>query len=687
MAPGLSPKRVRIHSAPVSTFERRTQVAATRAHLAALSSFAHVRYATGNGSLDLRFRIQGESLLAPAGPLRLSADATIRGDVTRLGIDGALLGGTIKVRGDVDRAHLENADALIAIAIPAVELQGHGWGPLRIDGEAHPGSIPKLDLSMVIPGVVLTGKGGRGPDQADHKADQPDDSPRFDFQARLALTDLALTARAAQAFTGGTLAPLSGHGQIDLGFGGPLTGVPASWRGHIAGGIDHLRFAGTVIDGLTIDGRTAHLSSRPEDATLDVAVGAVRAGATVLHDLKLGAKARGRELTAEVTVAGPHAVRLALAARIDEDRQGLALERLALTYPEGSWATDGVARLELGGGRLSLTSFRLLSRGQTLVIDGARSGDELDAHVALHDVRLALLPAFLVDPRLRLGGILDADVKADGNTDNPRVVARAQLQDARYQGFSRIGVTVAATLADRHVDGTLNVDAPFVAINAGFKLPTDALAPGAPLDLRLDVKRLRIAELLRGAAMEPQGDGRITAQLRLTGSADDPHVDLTATGKDLKINRPALAASRRPAAATAARSHASTASPDADETTDLGHLSLHVTYAQRRAHADLDFASAHGGTLTVDAGAQVDLSYPLATHKLVVDRIPVHGKVVARNLDVAWIAQFNDRVESLGGEVNANAKLAGTVGDPQFIGDVRWKNGKIVATGTEGTRR
>jgi len=63
----------------------------------------------------------------------------------------------------------------------------------------------------------------------------------------------------------------------------------------------------------------------------------------------------------------------------------------------------------------------------------------------------------------------------------------------------------------------------------------------------------------------------------------------------------------------------------------------------------------------------------------VAKKIPVHGKVVAKDFDVAWIARFNDRVESLGGQVSANAKLAGTLGDPQMIGDVRWKNGKVVA--------
>ena len=55
-------------------------------------------------------------------------------------------------------------------------------------------------------------------------------------------------------------------------------------------------------------------------------------------------------------------------------------------------------------------------------------------------------------------------------------------------------------------------------------------------------------------------------------------------------------------------------------------------------------------------------------------------EAVAKDLEVGWIAAFSPGVESRGGEVSADAKLAGTVGEPQFIGDVRWKNGELVAT-------
>ena len=61
-----------------------------------------------------------------------------------------------------------------------------------------------------------------------------------------------------------------------------------------------------------------------------------------------------------------------------------------------------------------------------------------------------------------------------------------------------------------------------------------------------------------------------------------------------------------------------------------------------------------------------NLGYPHVAHAPPLSKLPVRGQVTARDLDVAWLAQFNPRVESLGGRVTANAKLAGTLADPQL---------------------
>jgi autotransporter translocation and assembly factor TamB len=613
-------------------------------HLANLQSFMSLRYATGNRSTDFVFRMDGQSVLTAPGPLALKAEARVRGSATHFALDGRLLGGTIQARGDVDSQHLEGADALIAVAIPRTEVVGFGWGPLRVDGQAHPGMIPKLDLLLSAPGVELTAKGG-GPDI-------------FKLEGHMAVTDLALTGKAAQALTNGEMS-LAGHGNLHFTVQGPMAGAPAGWKADYKGMFGHLRVAENVITDLSIDGRAAQLAKIPGEADLNVAVASVVAGTTKVGKIQLNANVRQQDLSVRASLATPEPLSLALTGRVDGDRQGLALSHVALTYPEASWTSEGTARLRFDEITLSLKNFLLRSQDQALAVDGAKDDEHVDAHVALTKFRLDLLPTLVVARDLNLGGTVDLDIRASGPLDEPKVVGRIRLEQGRFRSLSKIAVAVDATMANRRVDGTLDVRAPFAVLNADFQLPVDPTAGGA-LNLRLDLARLDLAEALRGAGMNPLADGRMTALLRLTGTAANPKVVLTVNGRELSVKRPATAS-------------------EGPNAIDVGHARIHLTYEDRAAHADVDFASAHGGELRVDAAARVDLSYPRVTEGIVAQKLPIHGRVVAEDFDVAWIARFNDRVETLGGQVSANAKLAGTVGDPQFIGDVRWKNGKAVA--------
>jgi autotransporter translocation and assembly factor TamB len=296
-----------------------------------------------------------------------------------------------------------------------------------------------------------------------------------------------------------------------------------------------------------------------------------------------------------------------------------------------------------------------------LSVEGTKTADDVNAHLVVDKLRLDSLPEIVADPHLHLAGTLDVDVKASGETDNPRVSAHVALKQARFQGYSRLYAKLDATLADQVVDGSLSAEAPFTAAEARFKVPTDVLAAGTPLDFRLDVTRFDLGDALRGAPVAAPADGKLTLRMQASGTANDPKVDVVINAKDLSVARPATPNQPR-------------------DVVDLGHARIHFAYARRTARAEIDFASSHGGSLKVDGAAKVDLSYPRVTRGIVAAKIPIEGKVVARDLDVAWISRFNERVESLGGQVNANAKLAGTVGDPQFLGDVRWKNGNVVAT-------
>jgi autotransporter translocation and assembly factor TamB len=614
-------------------------------HLEGLESFVSLRYATGNGSTDLAFRMSGRSVDALVGPLAMNAEARIRGDRSHLNLDGHLLGGTVQLREDVDTQHLEAADVLVAIAIPRTELEGYGWGPLSVDGRAHPGTIPRLDLSLAIPGLEVTAKGG-GTREA------------FKLESRLALDDLTRTGKAAQALITSPVPSMAGQGDLRVTLEGPPTGAPGDWKAASKGFFRQLRYGENSLADLSIEGHAAQLGKIPGELDLAVTAGSVLAGTTKLAKVELGAKVRQRSLSASASLASPEPLNLAVEGEIDGDRQGLELSHVSLSYPQVDWRSDRTAHLRFEGQKVSLAGLRLSARDQQLAIDGSKDDDRVDARVALKGLRLDLLPTLLAPRDLDLGGSVDLDVQAAGELDNPRVAVRMGLEQGRFQTLSGIAATLDATLADQQIDGNLKLHAPFADMAGTFLLPVDPLA-GGPVTLRFDVDRLNLAGALRSSGTEPKLSGRLTAQLRVNGSAGDPKVLLTVDGRDLNVERPAQAA-------------------EGTSPVDIGHASIRLTYEDRAGHADVHFASAHGGELQVDATARVDLSYPAVTEGIAAKKIPVHGKVVAKDFDVAWLARFNEQIETLGGRVSANAKIAGTVGDPQFIGDVRWKNGKVV---------
>ncbi len=301
----------------------------------------------------------------------------------------------------------------------------------------------------------------------------------------------------------------------------------------------------------------------------------------------------------------PARVELALAGRFSDERRVFDLARLMLGYPGTNWALERPARLRSDDSELSLSNFRLVSKQQTLAIEARRRGEDVDAHLALTALELGQLPTSLIDPKLRLDGVLNLDVKAQ----------------------------------QQRVEATMGVQTSFLAATAAAKLSS---TPG----------------IFTSTSSVGAADGRANLKLRLDGSTDDPNLVLTVEAFDLELER-------GPA-----------------ESVDVGKARVRVTYADRVGRAELDFASARGGKLVIDASTNLDLSYPNpgTKRRIVAAKLPIRGRLVARNLDVGWVALLNPRVETVAGKLTADARLGGSVGNPEVIGDVRWKNGAAVAT-------
>ena len=216
-----------------------------------------------------------------------------------------------------------------------------------------------------------------------------------------------------------------------------MNDAPVSWSGRAKGAIERLRVGDNAIDGLTLEARTAHLAKSPDLADLEIHVASIHAGTTQLGAIAIGAAVRGQAISAKATLASPEAVDLTLSGTLDTEPHSLALEFFTVRFPDVLWSTDGDRRTSASARRLSLTNFRLRSQGQTIAIDASKTGDAIDAHLAVQSLRLALLPHILVDPSLHLGGLVDADVRAGGTTWPSRASSRASSSRAGARAAGR----------------------------------------------------------------------------------------------------------------------------------------------------------------------------------------------------------------------------------------------------------
>ncbi|HEY8924331.1 MAG TPA: hypothetical protein VIU64_08115, partial [Polyangia bacterium] len=640
-------------------------------HVSGLHVDLSARYATGNGATDLVLSLTAKSLREPAGPEALSAEIRRHAAGSHVAIDGALLGGSLRVRGDVTgpRADPAHTTLTASASLPRTKVEGFWWGPLRLEAAAAPDSAPRLDFLAAIPGLELTAAtvgAAFGPAPAPlAKGSEP-----FTIEARLALSNLATTGQALERLIAGDLPSLAGRGDLNVTIDGATTKSSttpfAPWKARARGLFERLRVADTTIVGLSIDGHATPLSMASDDAGLTVAAAAVESGTSKLSRLRLDLRARDHDLTLAASLAGPKPITLAADTRLDADRRGLALTRLSLALPQATWASTQPARVRFDENGTSLRGLHLeADGGQLLSLDGAttpanKTPARMNAHLEAR-VRLDRLPPPLLDPGLGVGGLLRAELTAAGEPSSPRASAQVRLEDGRFRKLSKIAAKIDAHFADRVLKGTLGVDAPAGAVDGSYSVPADLLTSGAPLHVKVEATRVDLSDVLSGLGMRPPADGKLTARLQVDGSAGDPRAEVVVDGLNLQARPPAGATGGRPTAPV-----------------DVGRVHVGLSYAQRAARATFDLEAAHGGRVRAAATTHVDLSYPAVTAPVDLARLPIQGTLVARDFDVSWVSPLSARIESLKGLVTADARLAGTVGDPRVVGDVRWKNGQVV---------
>ncbi|MCP3168339.1 translocation/assembly module TamB domain-containing protein [Myxococcus qinghaiensis] len=142
--------------------------------------------------------------------------------------------------------------------------------------------------------------------------------------------------------------------------------------------------------------------------------------------------------------------------------------------------------------------------------------------------------------------------------------------------------------------------------------------------------------------------GELAVELAARGTLDTPRMELTAGVQKLGMGELAL-----------------------------GQARLHYGYQNARSAFDLLLTAPAGGTLLVEGGVELDVSLPAIQRGLNTSKAPLDVTLKARDFDPSFLSGAVEMLRSIGGLIQADAKLAGTPAVPTFQGSLAWKDGKL----------
>jgi translocation and assembly module TamB len=216
---------------------------------------------------------------------------------------------------------------------------------------------------------------------------------------------------------------------------------------------------------------------------------------------------------------------------------------------------------------------------------------------------------------------------------------------------------VRLQLAVRREDALLaemdaTIDAPLAALQdqeVAGRLPFVLKARSGPVPLRQLMAMASPPQPGTPATDQQNLQGLFSLELAARGTLDDPKLEVAAGLQQLGVRQFAL-----------------------------GQARMHYAYGDARSQLDALLTSPNGGTLLVRGQAQQELSLPAMQRGLDFSRAPVEADVDAQQFDLSFLSGSQlPMVRTIGGMLQADAHVGGTVGAPTFQGDFRWKDGRL----------
>jgi hypothetical protein len=592
----------------------------------------------------------------------LATDVSVAGTVTlaprriAANLRGALGGGTLRVQGDLDPVALATASGLRVIArdvdlgtllraargralvsadlavsagslrpraisasitahAGATVVQGRTFGPLALEVKVRDGEIETAGLAARWPGARLR-----------LHAEGRTDAARV----VLALHASSLGRATAPLMDGGgdDREPIGGRGRIVAHATGSLLDMAGTASTRLSAWFPRLTIGGTTV-------RRARLAVR--------AAGPDPSGR---RSFELSAGARLGER------GGP--MRLRAAGTLHLARRRAILEEFALAYPGTRWVATREAHVTFAADRRSISGLRLRSGEQVIAAEGSVARSQLAGSVALSGVRLSALPGAR---RLPIGGRVSGDVKLSGTAEAPTVNADLGLRHGRLGAARGLSASIAGRYEDERVDARVHAESDWGAFNASMHVPA-TWPPRGDAPVRIDGALTRVDLTKLGAALAPERPvaGQLTADLRVTGSWGSPVLHAKVSARRLAVGARRFARGRASA---------------------IGELSATARYADRRLRFAVNADDLHGGNASLKGELSVDLSLPAAL-SLDPARTEIDARATVRGLRTAWAAGLSDRLRTVAGRLDVDARVVGTIGRPRLIGRVSWRRGRLI---------
>ena len=360
-------------------------------------------------------------------------------------------------------------------------------------------------------------------------------------------TDLEYRASVSNLETVGRMVNTEVSGNLSAE--GRLTGNMGSLQTTGTGAVSNLRYGGaSVLAAKTnYDVRMPDLQAARAEVTADTTATLLEVAGRQILEAKARTTWKDQTLGFDANVREE---RRSLSARGDvvlhPDHQEVHLLDLAMTAEGVEWRTEPGSRaaIQYGGDRIRVQDVRLVSGVQRLAVDGAFGGPGDALKVEAQGVDVASVNTLLLGTQ-PIGGTLSASATLAGTREAPHAdatfsIVNGSFREFRYQTF---GGSIAYAADGVRLDTRLS-QAPDAWIAAKGFVPASSFkpvdraeaaaleadehvagVPGQQLDVAVTSSALSLGLVEGFVPQVTKVSGTLQADVRVTGSPKDPHLD------------------------------------------------------------------------------------------------------------------------------------------------------------------